>query len=168
MLIRLLQELDQGFRIAFVDCGNDEGTASRKATTRLLRVHSKSPAPWIDLFESRHEGEEGVDAFSTDNKDVDGQQIHRAGQALVEAAGVGSGDMAFIVNGRVSERPAATDAQSHSLITAPVVQVVGPFQDGEFVGADLQTLLAFETRKRISPVVQAIQTSSIDTSALGG
>ena len=67
--------------------------------------------------------------------------------------GLGPGQQALIVNGRVS--PILT--QGFKSVFKSLFQIVGPFSRGDIVADDLNGLVSFELKKRTQPVIDALR-----------
>ena len=88
--------------------------------------------------------------------DVDKDDYRRyvkAGKVAAERVGIAPGASGLIINGRV--RPTVSLLVSSRDV--PHLQIIGPFESGEFTAEDFQTLQDYELARRVQPVLSALE-----------
>ncbi|KAM0787865.1 hypothetical protein ACM66B_003917 [Microbotryomycetes sp. NB124-2] len=121
-------------------------TLKRQSSYRLAIVHnparSEESSSCVDLATaSEHSVERAVEILESGKMPLDAQENRRkcdATTAFVRRL-ARAGENVAVVNGRI----------------------VGPFKHGDLTAEDLPGLVAFETRKRIAPVVAALEKSGV-------
>ncbi|TCD67335.1 hypothetical protein EIP91_000256 [Steccherinum ochraceum] len=113
---------------------------SSNALSQLTADRLLNGLPLADSLKNTEQGDEAV--FQADDTLLDDLSLPisdspflKASSAVVHELQLKPGEQALVVNGRV----------------------VGPFADGDFAAGDIQALNSYEYRKRVQPVVQALE-----------
>ena len=75
----------------------------------------------------------------------------KSSRVLIRELQILPGEQALVVNGRVGGHDYL------SFIIIEIVQVIGPLRAGSFSSADFGVLGAYEMRKRVEPIVKALE-----------
>ncbi|KAK4048009.1 killer toxin resistant protein [Microbotryomycetes sp. JL201] len=138
-------ETPQGRQLAINSLKTLSETSSYRLTTVHNPVRTDQASNCFDLAQSSNQSiDRAIDILKSGNLPSD-EPTHEYFKACEERVVfarsiVRAGENALVVNGRI----------------------VGPFRYGELTSDDLPGLVAFESRKRIAPVVEALERSGVN------
>ena len=128
---------------------------SKLLPSQLLEAIGEHSAPDPDSDRQHSLSNDGVpeavlEAISNFDATAHDRYI-KSSRVVIRELHISPGEQALVVNGRVG-------GHNHfSFIIIESVQVIGPLRTGSFSSADFGVLGAYEMRKRVEPIVKALE-----------
>jgi hypothetical protein len=157
-VLKSLQETSSSARICLVhnpsaDSVSSEASRSSRLASLWAADRLDIPSLSAELVHPSHP------SINNDSPSVD---LAELGHRFARQAGLDMGQSGLVINGRVSYSPSLPTP----LLTYWSTKVIGPFAEDAFVAADFETLVDYEIKMRMDPVLAAFHDSSFGLDSL--